>query len=220
MKLNILQREINLSNVSLILAPLCFLVSMIIIAPQQLELGSSVGQPHRMLSSINLEYQAWVISHLFMLLGITLYLPAFNTVCKSIAQKNVFIGNTLLVVSVIAVVGIVGQLAVDFIYAVLSQQPDLVAAHEIRLSIINNDIIQYLFNITANVGLLVAMLGIAITSIVTGWGSRLSGVLILTGWAVILLLNGKIVYIEAVGHGIILLGFLFSISKNPVKKDY
>ena len=84
----------------------------------------------------------------------------------------------------------------------------------VRLSIINNNIIHFLFNITAYVGLLLAMFGIAFTSIITGWVDRRSGTLILIGWTVILVLHGKMLYIEAVGHGIILLGFFFTIKKH------
>ena len=214
MTLNIFQREISLKNIPLMLAPLCFLLSMIIIMPQQLVLESSIGEPHRLLSSIKMEYQAWVNSHFLMLLGIIFYLPAFHMVCRNISQRNYILGSSLFFVAVIGVVGIVGQLAIDFVYAVLSQQADLEVAQVVRLSIINNNIIHFLFNITANVGLLLAMFGIAFTSIITGWVDRRSGTLILIGWTVILVLHGKVLYIEAVGHGIILLGFFFTIKKH------
>ncbi len=216
MYLKIFQREIKLANIPIILAPLCFLLSMIVITPQQIALESLIGQPHRFLSSINIEYQAWLISHFLMLMGILLYLPAFQIVCSIIAQRNLILGRGLLIVAVIGIAGIIGQLALDFVYAVLSQQKDLVAAQEIRLSLANNNIIHFLFNITANVGLLLAMFGIAFTSIFSGWVDRRSGVLILLGWTVILVLHGKVLYIEAVGHGIIMLGFFFTIKKTKV----
>ena len=204
----------NRLKIAMILAPMCFVISMIIIAPQQDSYLFLVGNGHAFLSSLKAENSAWTYSHIFMLVGCVLYLPAFFYMYQLVIRKNKLLGELFLAIAWIGVLGLIGQIAIDFVYGVLSKQTDLATMQKVRVAILEEPIINILFNAVANIGFLLGMFAASIIALITNWIPRLTGVLIIAGWLTIILLNGKIPYIEAVGHFLILIGFIFVILRK------
>ena len=197
-------------QISMILAPLCFVISWIVMAPQQDAYQAFAGKGPAFLSSLRSESTAWLYSHLLLLAGAVLYLPALVGLCRPIINQQKMLGVAFLIICCIGLAGIIGQLALDFVYGVLSNQTDLAAMEALRLAIIQEPVINLLFYTLANVGFVSGMILIALTASINNWLPRMTGVLIIAGWLTIILLHGKISYIEAVGHSMILGGFVLA----------
>lgn len=194
----------------------CFVLAMIFMQAQQTALAGMEGQKGSFLLSINAEQSAWRISHIFMLVGIVLYFPVFGYLSEVIKSQNKILGRATEVVAYIGLFGLVGQITLDFVLGVLAGYPEETTANEIRVAIYQDPVIQILFNAVANLCFLTGMAMLSLVSIITQWLPRASGVLILLGWVIIILLNGKIPYIEALGHSVIMFGFLLTILNREI----
>ena len=203
-----------LTYIKISIPAFCFVLAMIFMHAQQTTLHGMEGQKGSFLMSLNAEQNAWRISHILMLVGIVLYFPVFGYLTDVIQNRNKVLGRVTALVAYIGLFGLIGQITLDFVLGVLAGYPDEFAANEIRVAIYQDPVIQVLFNAVANLGFLAGMAMLSITSIITQWLPRVSGILILLGWLVIILLNGKINYIEAVGHAIIMVGFLATVFKT------
>lgn len=108
-----------------------------------------------------------------------------------------------------------GQIALDFVYgALVANNGDLDAAQSMRQMIFDASTIQVAFNTVANIGLLLGWVIAAVMSLIYRVPNRLFGILVLFGWLTIILLHGKIPYIEALGHGMMAAAMILAVRQQ------
>ena len=199
---------------SMITAPLMMVVAMILLAPQQQLLASLEGC-NLFLRSIAGEPGSWNASHVAMLLAVLLFPLAFIGLYRQLIPANFWMGVTGLTLAYVGFFMLGGQLAVDFVYgAITSNGADLDAARDVRLLIFDSSSIQIAFNMVANIGLILGWTIAAVISLIYATPNRLFGILVLAGWITIIVLHGKIPYIEAVGHSMMTLAMILAVRSS------
>jgi len=199
---------------AMISGPSLMVIAMLLIAPQQQLLGSLEGT-NLFLRSIAGEPGAWHLSHVAMLFAAVVFPLAFIGLYRSLIPCNFWFAIAGLFFGYVGAVLLIGQLAIDFVYgALVANSGDLDAARSARQMIVNASTIQVAFNMVANIGLVVGWAIAAIMSLIYNAPSRLFGVLVLLGWLTIILLSGKIPYVEAVGHGMMAAAMILAVRKQ------
>jgi len=212
------QRTLNFSMVA---APSLMVVAMILLAPQQANLQSLDGS-NTFLRSIASETNAWNNSHIAMLVSMLLFPLAFLGLYRQLIPVNFWMGVIGLFLAYIGVFLVGGQLALDFAYgALVTGDGDAETARVARGLIVGSSHIQIAFNAIANIGLILGWTIAALISLIYATPNRWFGVLVIGGWLTIILLNGKIPYIEAVGHAMMASAMVLSVllQRGRIKGD-
>jgi len=198
----------KLERTAMLLAPLLFAASMIVIWPYLQELRALSGAENGRLSAIRQENINWTVSHVLMALGAGLYVPAFIQILAPVVRARPLFGRLLRLICVTGAVGLVGQMAIDLATGVMSRSEDLTAMSRLVEAMENDPSIDILFFTIANLCFVVGFLLLGVYAIVSRTIPRLTGILVIGGWLVIILLNGLIPYSQALGHFLIFGGFL------------
>ena len=199
---------------AMIFGPFLMVIAMLLISPQQQLLGSLEGT-NLFLRSIAGEPGAWYMSHVAMLFAALIFPLTFIGLYRSLIPCNFWFGVAGVVFGYIGAVLLCGQIALDFVYgALVANNGDLDAAQSMRQMIFDASTIQVAFNTVANIGLLLGWVIAAVMSLIYRVPNRLFGILVLLGWLTIILLHGKIPYIEAVGHGMMAAAMILAVRKQ------
>jgi len=160
------------------------------------------------LGSIALEPAAWINGHILMLVAAGLYALAGSAVTRTLEGQGRPLAGQLIGLPLIAgAVLLGGNFALDFVYAALVNGMDLETANAVRTTLISDPILPTIFSAAGPAIWLLGMASLALYALITGAVSRLTGVLILAGWGIVMGLHGAFPYAEALGHFTVGAGF-------------
>ena len=190
----------------LFLAPLAFAGGLALMQPQIAALLSLDGQ-NQFLRSLAMEPTAWRDSHILLSLGALLYIGAGLDIASIMGAKNRLFGGLIGICLVAGFAGLMGNFALDFVYSALATGLDEASAAEARSAILRDPMGQILFTQLAPMLMLAGMVILALTALITNWVPRLTGILILGGWGIVIGLNAILPMAEVIGHLVIGSGF-------------
>ena len=205
---------ISFSRLCMFAAGPVFASGLFFMQPQMEALAALEGAGS-FLKSLALEPNSWSMGHILLLAGALFYLCAGIGAGAIVARKNQWAGGLISLLFMIGAAGLVGNFALDFVYGALAAGLNADAAQAARRAILSEPLTQMLFAQGGPMVFLLAMAVLALTALITGWAPRLTGLLIVIGWAVVIGLHGVIPYAEAVGHFIIGTGFwMIALAKS------
>jgi hypothetical protein len=193
-------------RIGLFLAGPMFAGGLALMQPQISALAGLEGQSV-FLRSIATQAEAWTNGHLLLLAAAVLYLFAGLSAGRLIAGRQKIIGPLVQWFFAIGAIGLAGNFALDFVYGALAQQLDIDAAQAARSALLSDSTLQLVFAQAGPGVFLLGMLVVALSGLVAGWLPRVSGALILAGWAIVMGLHGVFPYAEALGHFVVGTGF-------------
>lgn len=198
----------NISRISMLTAGPVFASGLVLMQPQIAALERLDGDGSFLLS-LAMEPDAWRNGHILLAVAALLYLAAGIGVGAVVARRNRWMGGLITVLFTVGFAGLIGQFALDFAFGALASGLEAGVAQAARISILSDPLIQALFIQGAPVVMLLGMLVLSLTALITGWVPRLTGVVVIVGWAIVIGLHSTIPYAEAIGHFVVGTGFWF-----------
>lgn len=205
-------------RISLLAAGPVFALGLALMQPQILALESLEGTG-RFLRSIAAEPDAWLHGHIALLIALALYLIGGLGAARLVTARQAIAGQALRLAFVAAAILLAGNFALDFVYSALSANLPPDAAQAARSALFEDRWLQLFFVQLAPGFFLLAMLITAVCALVAGWLPRMSGVLIIGGWAVVMGLHGAFPYAEVAGHLIVGAAFWLIAFHRPQRAD-
>lgn len=196
----------NLVRFCMVLAGPVFAVGLFLMQPQITALAGLEGSG-RFMRSLAMEGGAWRNSHILLVAAGVLYIGAGIGAGAVVARRNVWAGGLIGILFTVGFAGLMGNFALDFVYGALASSLEEEAAQAARTAILSDSATQILFVQGAAGVMLLGMLALSLSALITGWAPRLTGVLIIAGWAIVLGLNSIFPYAEVIGHAIVGIGF-------------
>jgi hypothetical protein len=206
----------NISRLCMLAAGPVFASGLVLMQPQIAVLATLEGDGV-FLKSLAMEPNAWSTGHLLLTAAALLYLAAGIGAGAVVASRNQWMGGLISVLFVVGFAGLIGQFALDFSFGALASGLEAEVAQAARISILSDPLTQALFVQGAPAVTLLGMLVLSLTALITGWAPRMTGVLVIVGWAIVIGLNSVIPYAEVAGHFVIGIGFWFiaAVKQKP-----